>query len=1005
MEEENLNEKDENFFENLIKKLIDCLNNVGENIKNFQTKLFCLPKEQIISPINETQNILPDKNPELLNQIKNIQLFQKEIFGKFSFLSGLLTRNVELPEKIFNTLLFLQIKFIDLINSHQNYLDQNTCGEMILYSYDLYKGKDAPFINSKLKYVDPLIKLSFSFIDNEKFDLKTYLSDILTFAEKIICSNQIFTIEYKKKLMPGIVSKIIKVITNDDIKINSKNLSILIHLLSYFLSIVLDNYPKNDTNYVKFFEFFSCFILVFQNKFSKIIDNVHDEFTQMINNLFSHKNTEISDELYYQIILIMNNSMFKFEPNDYDKIIEINELFYKSCSSMKNFSKNKIYDNITNGINLLKISFDKKEFLRFNKGLIEVCGNLVIYYYSLNKKELKSLQRRDNKENDLNLLNELMLGNETENSDNIEKLLSTFIDAIQKIITHNKKIIFEVTNAYELSVKDITKENCYEKIKELFFSNLIFSYDLEIKLNLLFNVLKFLGEKSEDIYNYIYDKVTGILIQKTKKYYSILQKNKKISKNKFNQEIEEILNSLALFTFLIFLPSSNNPKIPKNQKNIKKINSLTQFYFSVFCENIEQYEINKIPLSKLNLINFYTIILCLHSMDIQSKISKLSQNSFIILAMVNYSNKISLLKYSSMLLVLYLSKDCNLKNFIVNNFNFIINTILNKVIYYSSTISTTKNMIINFFTSIIELINQVNNENMSNFYCGEFLKYIEKLFPYLDKNITNKKNGLIIELLLEMLIKISHFQNIVIENIYKEYKTNEPEKAAFEELENNKTNFLKILKEKTSIEEANVFRKLILRISPLILSKNIIFIGKTLSIISEYIPTLNILPMRREEDENFSTEDPNNVSIPSSLGPIMHEIWSYLIFASKNEGNKDRNTIVNFKSFYDIFKKILFYHPKFFNSERFFDNLLPTADFVFTSLKDNYLEMQYKDVIEDFIFEFLSRVIFANRYHKNFKEKTNNFINKYKEILIIDKSEAQLTEMNNNINSILSYFD
>ena len=129
---------------------------------------------------------------------------------------------------------------------------------------------------------------------------------------------------------------------------------------------------------------------------------------------------------------------------------------------------------------------------------------------------------------------------------------------------------------------------------------------------------------------------------------------------------------------------------------------------------------------------------------------------------------------------------------------------------------------------------------------------------------------------------------------------------------------MKILKEKTSIEEANVFRKLILRISPLILSKNIIFIGKTLSIISEYIPTLNILPMRREEDENFSTEDPNNVSIPSSLGPIMHEIWSYLIFASKNEGNKDRNTIVNFKSFYDIFKKILFRYKRLLQTDRSF---------------------------------------------------------------------------------------
>ena len=52
--------------------------------------------------------------------------------------------------------------------------------------------------------------------------------------------------------------------------------------------------------------------------------------------------------------------------------------------------------------------------------------------------------------------------------------------------------------------------------------------------------------------------------------------------------------------------------------------------------------------------------------------------------MINYSNKISLLKFSSILLVMLISKDNNIQNFLVHNFTFIINTILNKVIYFNS---------------------------------------------------------------------------------------------------------------------------------------------------------------------------------------------------------------------------------------------------------------------------------------------------------------------------------
>ena len=369
--------------------------------------------------------------------------------------------------------------------------------------------------------------------------------------------------------------------------------------------------------------------------------------------------------------------------------------------------------------------------------------------------------------------------------------------------------------------------------------------------------------------------------------------------------------------------------------------------------------------------------------------------------MVNYSNKISIVKYASMLLVLNLSKENDLKNFIVNNFNFIINAILNKVIYFSTNFSMAKNIILNFFTSLLELINQVNNENMSNFYCGEFTKYIQKLFPYIDSNMKNKKYN-IIEIILEILLKISHFQNDTIEKVHQQYRISNPQKSPLEELQNDNENFCKYLKDKISIEDANVFRQLILRIVPLVLSKNITLISKSLQILNEYIPSLVILPMKREEEENFSAEDPNNVMMPSSLGPIMHEIWQYLIFALKNESN---SSIVTFKIFYEIFKKVLTYHPKFFNYERMFDDLFPAVEIVFDRLKNQYKERQYNEVVFDFIFEFMSRVIFVNKYNIRFRDRVEQFIDKYKGLISIDKTEEELTEINNNIRSILSYFE
>jgi hypothetical protein len=78
-----------------------------------------------------------------------------------------------------------------------------------------------------------------------------------------------------------------------------------------------------------------------------------------------------------------------------------------------------------------------------------------------------------------------------------------------------------------------------------------------------------------------------------------------------------------------------------------------------------------------------------------------------------------------------------------------------------------KIQIFNFFTSLLDLINQINNEEMSNFYCGEFTKYIRRLFPYIDINI-KEKNFITIEIILEILYKISCFQNNIIFNVLYE---------------------------------------------------------------------------------------------------------------------------------------------------------------------------------------------------------------------------------------------
>ena len=961
----------------IVMKIVEMVNNVGKKIQEFQFKLKQL--NNVDKTIIDEKNILKEISKEEKSQLLNLE---KEIEQQIIIVTKFIYNKKEVPEEIFNTISFLQIKFVDLINSYQNILEQNIAGDILKFSYSLYLYKDNLFIKSKIKYINYLLQLSFGIIENQgiNFDLKNYIDDIFSFVEKILCNDIIYSIDEKINIMPGVISKIIKVVSFFDIILSSKTLNRTLNIMIMYIKIILNKFNNDDINFIKFFEFLEVYIHSLINKRNAKLGKIINNLVDLIVIFLESNKSIIKEDLYENIFFSINKNLIESiteSEDNIEKILskkpEIKNQFYLAFIKNKLYDKNKTREKIKNYINFLKLSYKRKEYSRFNKNLIEFSGNLILYFQS-------------------------------EKNENKEIILDLF-DLFNEIIKLNKKIIFEMINTYELSIKDISLDLCQNKVLSNLLSSIINSYNLEINIPLLYIILCFLYKKNKSIFQIFYQKSLEILMQKTKKFNSNLTKKKLKSKSELNNSIIDLSHSFNLMSFLIIQPYKKHYKL---KLDIKKIQTLINFYYSIFCDNInsEQLEINKVSNSNISLINFYCLNLCIFFYNNNVIFQKAEINTHIILSMINYSNKISILKYSSILLVILISKDNNLQNFLIHNFNFIINTILNKVIYFNSNskdnISTMKIQIFNFFTSLLELINQINKEEMNNFYCGEFTKYIQRLFPYIDINIKDK-NFITIEIIMEIFYKISCFQNNIIINIlYEQIYKKENQKNIMEGLDlNNNEKFVQFLKEKINLETSNIFRQLILRLCPIILSKKIILISKFLSILKEYIPILYLLPMEREENENFSTEDPNNVSIPSSLGPVLFEIWKYIIFAMNNSNV----TIVIFKNYLEIFEKIIKYRPQFFDSERIFIDLLPTVDIIFDNFISQYQITQFSNLIYDFIFEFMSRIIFINKYNVKYLENFQKFVNKFKKEIYEDKSEEKINEMNNNINLLYSCFE
>ena len=1046
--ENSLNEDINELLPKILEKAVEILNDTGNKIQFFKKTLHQID-ESVKNNLNlnsknnneneKTNNVIDLRSQIDKKTIADLLKKEKEIFCNLIFLDKIFPSNItSIPDKLFNTRVFLEICIIDLINAHSQILDMDISGQLILSQYKRYENKSNEFLISKKKYITPLLKLSITMLDtsisskkndeinvNEKldnndniFDLKKYLKDLLNFIDKMINNDELFDNDLKLSIMPGLISKITKLIQSN-VKITTKMICNICNIQNKYIKILFNNSnsdnrnKENIINKKKFCEFYEVFTFIlfdkYKNKFIGILlNNIIEMNTLFLNSVkdINFINKQFFDNIFYLINYQIFDDINKSISNNnsiYDKLDNFNtyDNFYYAYITHNLFNIENRKEKMHQLINTIENSYMKKEIFKFNKNLIELLGTikLLLEYHKI---------KGDN---------------------NYKDLFSNLFILFLKIIQLNKnKIFFEVINSYEFIFLNINQSICKTNIISEYFKSVINTYNNEFNLHLLFIFLSHLYKKFPELYEYFFEQSLTQSISTTKKFNSKLLKKKFVTYTQLNDSVTELLNSFTLMEFLILLQKE---KKELNQKEIKKIISLVHFYYDLFIdsENEENFSKAKINNIKLSLINLFLMNICVFTIERNDNFIIEEKNILILLSMFNYSNSSKIIKYSSSLLILNINQDKDLKYFIKSNYTFLINSILNKIIYFNldnnqkktltnnnfshtNNFQHMKSVILSVFSSLIELINNFYyDDEINKIFVVEFYNYTQKLFPYFDNNIKDK-NIHSIDIMLEIFIKISLFQNNVLKN---ECKNNSLDisrldvdtiRMASEELndEKNKSNkliiSLKAIKEKLKLQKCNICRKLILRFIPLILSKKITFVSKCLQIIKNYLLMLFLLPMEKEEEENFSEEDPSNVIISSSLGPIMYELWKPIVFAFNNKST----TLAGFTMFFEIFIEIVNYHPEFFDSDKVFRDLIPCLSEKLNCFSQDYKEIQIYNCMNNYVFVFLQKVFKHNKYNKKYKEVFQKFIDENKKYFLIGCDEAKKDNINREINRMMLCF-
>ena len=130
------------------------------------------------------------------------------------------------------------------------------------------------------------------------FDLKKYIKNILDFIEKMITNKIVFDNIFKLSIMPGLISKLTKLIQSN-IKITTKMLEKIWSIKNEYINILFNKNEKNeintddksDLNKKKLCEFYEVFILILFEKYkNKISGNLLDIVIKMNINYIQYLN-------------------------------------------------------------------------------------------------------------------------------------------------------------------------------------------------------------------------------------------------------------------------------------------------------------------------------------------------------------------------------------------------------------------------------------------------------------------------------------------------------------------------------------------------------------------------------------------------------------------------------------------------------------------------------------------------------------------------------------------
>ncbi len=521
----------------------------------------------------------------------------------------------------------------------------------------------------------------------------------------------------------------------------------------------------------------------------------------------------------------------------------------------------------------------------------------------------------------------------TEEDPEISSYTSELDLILEELYAIKENFFLDVLNTYEIENRIISKDENEEKLKVI-----------------ITTIIKLENEISYSSPNSLIFHLPFV-IKNTLTQRRISRLVESIKNIKFGYEQRSEVHKICQeLTYLYFLISNGKSYLERNNKLMNSIKLIITSLISLIEDILVDLN-NK----NQNTNSVLTALICLIAADLITfpiKLHKQEINNFLYFGLFSYSTQISLQKLSAYKLLNALTereKSVSIECFISLNFDLILGVTFNKLLYiksYSSelllenknerSLKFNKIIIMNLFNSLLIFIEKLCLKDIFT-YCGTLNNYIKKLFFSFDQFYLEKEYDFIYYY-LEFFLKIAKFLTKYIILLHVEFNQ--------QGIDNE--DFANHIKTNLHIEDLNILRNLVLRIRPLILNKNVKITYKSLMILLKLIPVLNLLPLSREDAINFSAEDPANVQISNSLGPIFYETFSYLIFHLKKSSIKIIDLII------DIFISVSSVYSKdFFSESRIFDEILP-------SFLKGIEELQKKFKISQFASSFEKIFLFLN---------------------------------------------